>query len=486
MMNHAVSNRASSSRQTEPLACHETPTDALLTQLAVILDQSAMKDRLQEQICESIPERKRFVIRSCKIDRVRYKPESSCMVTYRLEIEDMTTKETGEQVLCGRAYPKGLSLSQWEKGRMRPLVQPQFGQPLLYLPDLELVLWSFPNDRKMTTLPTATEPARFTSVILPKLIAAHLGQGWQILGTTSQVVHYVGEHTCTVKMSVDLSHPSQNGLQTMTLFGKTYYNEDGAETYRVMQQLWNSEARRSGQLALAKPLGYDSETKTLWQLAVQGITMETCDIDRPEFLPFLREAAGAVGGLHLAPLSDARSVTVADLITTLKSITSILIRCRPTCGQALLPLVHRLVAQADMIPAHPSATVHGDLHLKNFLVDDARVTLIDLDNVCTGSPYLDLGSLIAGLHTYSILHEKSEETVPRLVESFLQAYETHVPWPVRRDLVDWHTAVALVTERAYRCVTRHKEGRPAMIEELINLAGRLVHDDASCKQGMVL
>lgn len=484
MMNHTAINGTSSSRQTETLACHETPTDALLPQLSVILDQAAMKDRLQDQMFESTQERERFVIRSCEIARVRYKPESSCMVTYRLEIEDTTTRETGEQVLCGRAYPKGLSLSQWEKCRMRPLVQPQFGPPLLYLPDLELMLWSFPNDRKMATLPEATEPERFASMILPKLIAAHMGEVWQILGTASQVMHYVGEHTCTIKMSVDLSHPLKNGLQTLILFGKTYYNEEGAETDRIMRQLWDSESRRSGRLALAKPLGYDRQAKTLWQLAVPGITLETCDIDHPEFLPFLREAAGAIGALHRTPVSGARSVTSADLISNLKSVTSILIRCRPTCGQILLPLVNRLVAQADMIPAHPSATVHGDLHLKNYLVDAARVALIDLDNVCTGSPYLDLGSLIAGLHTYSILHEKSEETVPLLVESFLQAYETHVPWPVRRNLVDWHTAVALITERAYRCVTRLKEGRPDMIEELITLAGRLSQAAASCAQGM--
>ncbi len=480
MMNHAVINETSSSRHSETLLGYEIPTEALLPQLAVVLDQAAMKGRLQEQIYESVPERERFIIRSCEIARVRYKPESSCMVTYRLEIEDTTTKETREQVLCGRAYPKGLSLSQWEKGRMRPLVQPQFGQPLLYLPDLEMVLWSFPNDRKMTTLPAAIESARFTSVILPELIVSHLGEGWQILGTTSQVVHYVGEHTCTVKMSIDLAHPFKNGLQTLILFGKTYYNEEGAETDRVMRQLWDSESRRSGQLEMAKPLEYDTQAKTLWQLAVSGITLETCDIDRPEFLPFLREAAGAIGALHQTPVSGARSVTAADMISNLKTVTSILVRYRPTCSQALHPLVNRLLAQADMIPAHPSATVHGDLHLKNFLVDAARVTLIDLDNVCTGSPYLDLGSLIAGLHTYCILHEKSEETVPRLVESFLRAYETHVPWPVRRDLVDWHTAVALITERAYRCVTRLKEGRPAMIEELITLAGRLSQAAASC------
>lgn len=128
-MNHAVINGVSSSRQTETLACREIPTDVLLPQLAMILDPDAMKDRLQEQIFSSAQEQERFRIQACEIAQVRYKPESSCMVTYRLEIEDTTTRETGEQVLCGRAYPKGRSRSQWEKARTRAVVQPQFGKP---------------------------------------------------------------------------------------------------------------------------------------------------------------------------------------------------------------------------------------------------------------------------------------------------------------------------------------------------------------------
>jgi hypothetical protein len=464
----------------------EIPTDALLPQLPVVLDPDAMKTRLGEQIFESVQERERFLIRTCEIDRVRYKPESSCMVTYRLEIEDRATGEIGEQVLSGRAYPNGQAQPQWEKASCLTMAQPRFGPPLLNLPDLDMVLWSFPNDRKIKTLPSAVEFERFTSVVLPELVAAHLEQGWQISGTTSQIMHYVGEHTCTVKISVSLSHPVNSASETLTLFGKTYYNDEGAETYRVMQQLWNSEARRRGQLALAKPLAYDRETKTLWQLGVPGVTLETCNIDRPGFLPFLKEAARSIGTLHQTPISGAHTVTSKDLVLNLKSVASILIRRRPSCGATLLPIVNRLVTQADAIPAHPVATLHGDLHLKNFLVDDGLVTLIDLDNACTGSPYLDLGSLIAGLYTYSLLHQHSKETVPRLVEAFLQTYGAQIPWTISRDIIDWHTAVALITERAYRCVTRLKGGRPAMVQELIAMAGSLSQRFASSSQGKEL
>lgn len=233
---------------------------------------------------------------------------------------------------------------------------------------------------------------------------------------------------------------------------------------------------------MAKPLGYDAQAKTLWQLGVPGVTLEACEIDRPEFLSFLSEAAGAIGTLHRTPVSGTGSVTTVDLISDLRRVSASLIRCRPICSQALLPLVDRLVSQADMIPSQPDATIHGDLHLKNFLVDEAGVTLIDLDNIRTGTPYLDLGSLIAGLYSCSMLHGKSVETVPLLIDPFLRAYETHVPWQIRRDLVDWYTAAALITERAYRCVTRLKEGRPALVEEFIALAEGLSRSSGACTE----
>lgn len=480
---HAGANGASSSRYSEPPGLHEIPTDALLPQLAVILDSEAMKERLEDHMFASAEDRKRFLIRCCDIARVRYKPESSCMVTYRLHIEDKATRETGEQVLCGRAYPEGRSQSQWEKARGRAVVQPRFGTALLYLPELEMVLWSFPNDRKMVTLPAALDLGRGTSESLRERLASHLAPGWHVMNTASQVVHYVGEHTCTARTSIDLFDPSTNGRQAMTLFGKTYYDEEGAETDRVMRQLWKSEARRSGRLAVAQPLWYDAGLKTLWQLGVQGATLEGCDIDGPEFPSVLAEAARAVAALHVTPLSHRRSVTKSDLLSNLNTVASLLTRCRPACRSVLGPLVSRLTVQAETIPDHPTATLHGDLHMKNLFRTGNRVTLIDLDNVSAGSPYRDLGSLIAGLHYYSLLRGGAEGTVPRLAEAFLRSYEAHVPWRVSRELVDWHTAVALITERAYRCMTRLKEGRLDLVEDLIALAGQLFRTGTRCLQG---
>ncbi|THJ24550.1 MAG: hypothetical protein CAF45_005090 [Nitrospira sp. CG24E] len=473
MMDHAVINGPPPSRPSEADSINDIPRDGLLPQLAEILNSAAMKGQLQERMFASTGDRERFLIRFCEIVQIRYKPESSCMVSYRLEIEDAVTGNRGEQILCGRAYPQGRSQSQWEKAGAQALVQPRFGNPLVHLPELEMVLWSFPNDRKMHTLPDAIDPIHSTPEFLPDWLALHLGTGWQVINAIPRVVHYVGEHTCTVRTSVDLVHRSMNERRTMTIFGKTYYNGEGAETDRVMRQLWDSEARQSGRLAVAQPLWYDARLLTLWQLGIQGATLENCATESQEFVPLLMEAARAIAALHAMPLSHIRSVTLPDLVAKLKSVTAMLIRRRPSCQPVLVPLVNRLIAQAETIPLHPTATLHGDLHLKNLFLTQNKVALIDLDNICEGPPCQDIGSFVAGLFTRALAKGTSPSQVASCAQTFIHQYSQLVPWQTDEPVVAWFTAVALVTERSSRCVTRLKEGRLAMVNSLIDLADRI-------------
>jgi len=472
MISHAAINGASSSRFSETLSVHEIPTDALLPQLAVIMDPESMKARLQDQLFDSPQERERFRIRQCEITRARLKPGSSCMVGYRLEIEDRTTKETGEQILCGRACTEGQSRSQWERALVRSLVQPRFGRALIYLPELEMVLWSFPNDRRMDTLPTLVDPDHFMSVILPKLLASHLGNEWKVTGATSTLVHYIGEHRCMVRIEANVDHQGDARQQSVTLFQKTYHNEKGEETSRVMHQLWQSEARRSGRLVIAKLVSYDSSLKTLWQLGFKGTSLDSWDIESPEFLPFLKEAACQLAALHSTSITCTRSRTLSDLVANLTVVTPALIRCRPSCGPVLDPLVNRLSAQADRMPEEPRVTLHGDLHLGNVFVNDGHVALIDLDSVRTGSPLLDLGSLIAGLHYLGIQRGRSAEDCHRLVEPFLRTYQANVSWAIHPQMLSWYVAAPLLT-RAYRCVRKLKPGRMDLIDDIVTRADQL-------------
>lgn len=446
------------------------PADAKLPQLPLIVDPITMKRRLQAHLSPSSQERQPYVVHGCDIIQIRYKPQSSCMVSYRLTIENTMTGETGEQIVCGRAFPDGQSTAHRDKANTRPLVQPRFGPPLIHLSDLEMVLWSFPNDRKIRNLPSVIEAVHNTPTFSPDWLVSYLGREWHIGTTTSHVMHYVGEHTCTVRTLVELDQPTEGICRTLTLFGKTYYDGEGAQTDRVMRQLWESEARRSGRLKMAQPLTYDEPLKTLWQSGIPGTTLESCAAKNQPLPPLLVEAARGVAALHATPLSHIRLVTVADLLEQLDRVTAMLIRCRPSCQSVLAPLSSRLQAQGQLIPASPLATLHGDLHLKNLFLTDGDVALIDLDNVCAGPPGLDLGSFFAGLHTWGMTNHVPPSRITSHTRTFLAAYNQQAPWKLEEAVVAWFTALTLVIERAYRSITRLKDSQAGMLIPLLYLA----------------
>lgn len=473
MMNTAVIPTTEISRLSQRDGLDDIPMDVRLPQLSMILDTEAMRRTLWNGMFESASVRDRFLIRQCDIIQVRYKPESSCMVSYRLNVENVETGESGEQILCGRAFPDGRSLPQWEKASTQALVQPRFGKPLIHLPEVEMILWSFPNDRKIHTLPASSHAALSTSSIPPNWVLAHVGTGWQVADTKSRVMHYVGEHTCTVQTSFELIHSSQDTRQTLTIFGKAYYNEEGAQTDLVMRQLWDSEARRSGRLGVARPLRYDTRLKTLWQEGIQGTTLENHSIETPASIPLLEKAAHTIATFHTTPLSNIPQITMAEQLSKLESVASVLMQCRPTCRPILVPLQDRLIEQAKIISLGPTATLHGDLHMKNLFLTHDRIALIDLDNVCEGHPGLDLGSFVAGLLTGALAKHVplSQMAVP--VQRFLNHYNQSTPWKIDQHTLAWFTAVALVVERSHRCITRLKHNQREHLKALLSLADRI-------------
>jgi Ser/Thr protein kinase RdoA (MazF antagonist) len=111
-------------------------------------------------------------------------------------------------------------------------------------------------------------------------------------------------------------------------------------------------------------------------------------------------------------------------------------------------------------PPGPARLVclHGDVHAKNVLVHDGGAALVDLDDVAGGDAAADLGSALAGLRYGELVGRAGRESAQPL----LDGYADEAPLP-GVDALRWHTAAALLGERALRAVTRL---RPAGLEQL--------------------
>ena len=55
------------------------------------------------------------------------------------------------------------------------------------------------------------------------------------------------------------------------------------------------------------------------------------------------------------------------------------------------------MAQGEQLRKQPVAVLHGDLRLRHIIVDGDDISLIDVDTLCHGSPWQDIGSFAAAI-----------------------------------------------------------------------------------------
>jgi Phosphotransferase enzyme family len=449
--------------------------DTVLPHLKVALDAEAMKQVFAEVFLSGNSlDANRFSLGFCEIERVKYKPGQNCLIYYTLSFQNKITTHAETLRVCARLYAKGLSGSRYEKAQQEVLVRPVIGRPVLHLPQLEMVVWAFPNDRKLRHLTQLTDHSFLQEELLPRVIASHLGADWTITDLKHEFVHYAPEHTCTVRVHLQLRDIKKSISQTLTLYGKTYYNDEGAETYHLMQLLWNSQARKQGLLNVAKPLSYHREYKMLWQQGLSGQPLINLALTSPEFAQVLKQVARTVATLHQTPLHFDKKVHPESWQKKLHEMNVFVAQVNPEAARKLEPLSRNLLGQAKYLGEQPKATLHGDLHLQNFLSHNGTLSVIDLDNLCQGSPWQDIGSFLAGLYYRGLLEGTPVSTLGTLAKTFCDAYAQAAPaWKLDTEAVRWYTATALINERVYRSISRLKAGRLDMVEALLGLATQL-------------
>ncbi|MGI9335490.1 MAG: aminoglycoside phosphotransferase family protein, partial [Gammaproteobacteria bacterium] len=260
--------------------------------------------------------------------------------------------------------------------------------------------------------------------------------------------------------------------------GKTYYNGQGKVgqgevAYRNMRRLWASDACCRGELKMARPMAYQCADRLLWQEGLPGRTLLSIARDGNLRRCLVERTAKAVAALHRSDIACTEEVGIDRILGKLETTRALIAVAQPGCAIAVSEVVDRLVAKAPDGSRASKATVHRDLHPKNIIVDADELAIIDLDDLARGPALQDIGSFVATMLCRAMLQGVPLVDVERTVESFLRCYGVQVPWPLPPAEIAWHTAAALIAERAFRCVTRLKPGHFAILADVIALADRI-------------
>lgn len=452
---------------------HSQVSDRTLPHMVEALDSTAMRSMFNDVLFRSVQQPARYRISACRVVHARYKPGQNCLISYALTIHDRHNDSTHEQLCSGRMYETGLSESRFVKAQFQQLAAPGFGPAVFQIPRLSMVFWMFPNDRKLANLPLICNRDYLRNELLPQVVSTGFGPDQEIAGIKDEIVHYVAEHSCTIRISMDLRRKSRSDERKAVIYGKTYYNDEGAETARLMDELWAGETRP----AMARPLLYQPEARVLWQEGLNGHSLYELSGEGRRFQLMLKSAGATLAGLHRSTISCQRQCRLSDLTDRLLSVEGMVERLFPGTRARLMSLVHRLAELAEIQGLRPTALLHGDLHLKNFLVTPTSTAIIDLDTLSLGDPIQELGSFAASLYYRALMRGEPLKQAEANIETFIEGYAAHVDWEVPPFSLNFYTAAALIAERASRSITRIKAQEPETIERIIDLAEQLLRHD---------
>lgn len=390
--------------------------DPALPELDAALDCERMRARVARAAGLQAGE-----VAGCAIERVKYRPGRSALVLYRLSVEGSIP----ESLVYATVYPSGIALRV------------------------------FPEDRKLPGLRLLADPARLRTEVL----AAEC---------TVARVSYFPEHAYTARVTVN-----RGECCGWTLYAKTRSTTRGEQTFAAMKRLERIRGRRAHDPRFARPVLYHPASATLFQEGVAGITAESLAVQGRLSGARAARVGAAVAALHGSDLDGLDAVDASTCLARLHEAVRILGSVLPRSAARAYAVMAQLAKQPPAPAA--AATLHGDLHLNNILIDAGRIALVDLDDLRRGPAELELGSFVAALLYRAALHGR-RGMHQEDIEHFLAGYAEHAPRPFRLDQVGWYAAAALIHERAWRCLTSLKPGRVTLIDELIGEASELAFD----------
>jgi tRNA A-37 threonylcarbamoyl transferase component Bud32 len=369
------------------------PRDPAVPHRDRLLDARGMRQHLQRSI--GVPEEA-----SIAPLRVKYRPSESLRVVYRVGGEEPA-------IVTARTFPPAQAGAR-----------PAASDADFTVPELGAAFWVFPHDRRLRNIEQLLNPDRELRARLPEWV-------------TSRLVGYAPEK-CAVLACLDRAGRT-------VAFAKVFSDRESFARVRALHQAIASGLVPNDELAIPPVLADLPALRAVFVAPARG--KRIADLTRDRLPRALNRLGRAVARLHQSEMAAGARCWDRTTSTALRDAALLVGRVQPSLKHAALLVASDLMATRR--DGEGAVLLHGDLHLKNAFLHRQLVSVIDFDQAASGPAAADIGSLLAALHTRG--------ATPN--QDFLEGYAAIRRLPSRESIA-WHTAAALLTERAVRAITR--------------------------------
>jgi hypothetical protein len=446
--------------------------DEQLPQLGVALDASAMQEVLKHHFPEfaSGP----WQIYGMIVKAFQHRRGRKCEVIYGLYFKNAATSELHRQTLSATMLPKGAAEAQFAAERQHPHFQPPIGVAVHLIPQLEMILWGFPNDPRLRRLPELVDPAPLEEILRQNWASLQVPRNHHLAGVDTEVVKYVPQDRCTLKHTLRLQNASHT--DELVVFSKTYSDKtDGEPIFGVVRDLWNAPVCQSGALAIPEPLFFNRGLNVIFQRGLAGQNMDEIGIlSRIDLEAAMEKIGVALAGIHQSAVPASSFRSLQKEIYEVAEGMEALCKFNPAYQTRLEAINDELWQRLPALTSLDPVPIHGAFRLSQLLIAGDKIGLVDFDGFLQGDPIVDVGSFVAHLLYLVVKGDLTEEQSRAAIRRFCRAYAGAAPWGLPDDLLHWCVPVMLISKQAKKCIRLAKDNHAAKVEQLVNWAGAIL------------
>ncbi|MDX1698294.1 MAG: phosphotransferase, partial [Thiohalobacterales bacterium] len=347
-------------------------------------------DAVTQLLVDNFPEfRQGFQVLEARIIDVQYKPGMQCLVLYRLKFHVPDAYRSRRQEIIIDALPEGeapLDIPEELLARYRTSQNRNLPTPCAYDRKAHIAIHAFPLDPVLTQL---------SDIMDGEIMKRRFHDLWRdrrirVRRVIPTVLAYTPRSRATILYEI-LSESKDSDLPEIRyVIGKVHKLRPAWRLFAGAWSLWQASKMR---VRLAPPGGYIGDLNMTLQERCPGVRLGDLAGD-PSYTSAVRETGRSIAivhGLCVPTVSKRTPQREIQSVERWGSVVAALFGERSgEIEQLRNDLASQLEAKTEM-----KGLVHGDFHPANVLVDDTRITLIDLDQMALGDPLVDVGRFLA-------------------------------------------------------------------------------------------
>jgi hypothetical protein len=414
-------------------------------------------------------------IKRVRIERVYYKFGKRFNINYIVQFSHSITGKIGKQRYIGQMLPRDVAEARFENERHQVYPKPAVGPGIHFFPELNMILWGFPNDPGIKHLDSLIADRKLRSILQRNRHALALEESkeWTIIKT--HIVKYVAQDRCTCKHILQILDRRDNRDQEIALFSKTFSHKfDGELLFKLLKELWNANVCRTRKLLIPEPLFFHPETNTIFQRALPGEHVKD-KLKEVDLTGFAAKCGKALAGLHQSKITvretRSRETELQYFDKGMKTLVTYYEKHKSQLAEIRQGLAEKLpgLPPLDFVPNH------GAFRLPQLLDVNGEIGLVDFDDFILTDPMSDAGSFIAHLLYLVVKRDLSFEQSRMAIKAFSVHYSNNASWGLPEDVLRCFVVMALIGKHAKKCVQLAKQNHTDRVEELVYLAADILN-----------